>query len=190
MIHPDNEQLLINAYLALMARHSFANVSMAMVAQEASMTLAQVRATFASEEALLEGFACWADAAMLERYAEAPPAGGPKDRLIAALIARLHVLKPYKAALRSILEGAAADPATLTFFGRVSLEEHKWSLIAAGLNPRGAKGRNLAEAVSFAFVAVIPVWLEEADAALPSTREALARALLHDDDALAAYEIV
>lgn len=189
MTHEDREHAILCAYLALMARHPFDAVSMHMVANEAGVHLAHLRATFASEEAMLEAFARNIDCAMLDRYVETAPTGGARARLIHALLARLHVLVPYKSALRSLLAGAAHDPALLLFFNKVSLDEHKWSLIVAGLNPRGARGRDLAEAVSFAFVAAVPVWLDETDTAFPRTRTALERALLHDDAALAPFEM-
>lgn len=186
MITTGNADQVLDAYLSLMGRQPFGQVSMSMVAAEAGLSLGDLRRTFASEEALLEAFAARADAAMLDRVAELPRSNSPRERVLAAMLARFEILAPYRAAVRSILIGAARDPAALMFFARVSTEEHRWTLIAAGLDHRGAGSRNLAEAISQAFVASAEAWLED-DAALSGTRSALAKALPFQDEALGAF---
>lgn len=179
---------VMDTYLALMAEHPYEQVSMRMVAEAAGLPLSRLRATFASEEALLEGFAARMDAAMLDRFEARPWEDAPRARVLTAMLARFEALRPLKAAVRSLLAGAAADPATALFFGRVSTEEHRWTLIAAGLDHRGPRARNLAEAISLAFVAAAPTWLAEQDAELPRTRAAIEAALAYDDVAMAAFD--
>jgi AcrR family transcriptional regulator len=187
-IKADNQNVII-AYLRIMAEHAYGEVTMAMVAKAAGLTLGDLRRTFMSEEALLEGFAGWADAAMLDQVAALPAADSARERVINAMLARFHILLPHRHAVRSILTGAAADVGTLLFFKRVSLEEHRWTLIAAGLDHRGARSRNLAEAISQAFVAAAPAWLGDTDPDLAATRAAIDAALPFDDRALAAFDM-
>ncbi|ACL60970.1 TetR/AcrR family transcriptional regulator [Methylobacterium nodulans] len=178
---------VLDAYLALMADRPFDRVSMRMVAEAAGISLAQLRATFASEEALLESFAARVDGAMLDRVDAHPWADDPRARIVTAMLARFEVLAPLKPAIRSLLTGAA-DPATALFFGRVSVEEHRWTLIAAGLNHRGPRARNLAEAVSLAFVTAAAAWLDDVDVALHRTRTAIEQAFAYDSAALATFD--
>ncbi|WP_028967943.1 TetR/AcrR family transcriptional regulator [Sphingomonas phyllosphaerae] len=180
-------QNVIDAYLRVMAEHPYAEVTMAMVADAAGLTLGDLRRTFASEEAILEEFASWADAAMLDWVDAAQTSSSARERVIGAMLARFHILTPHRDAVSSILTGAAADAGTLLFFNRVSVEEHRWTLIAAGLNHRGARARNLAEAISQAFVTAAPAWLSDADPDLASTRAAIEASLPYDDLALAAF---
>lgn len=182
-------EAVLDAYLRLMAKRPYHEVSLRNVADAAGISLSELRRTFASEEELLTAFAARTDAAMLEEVDRAAQPDSARARVLGAMMARLQVLTPHKAAVHSILMGASRDPATTLFFNRVSVEEHRWTLIAAGLDHRGARARNLAEAVSQAFVTAAAIWLEERDAALPRTRAALDQAFAYSDDSLAAFRL-
>jgi len=189
MTNSSTADRVLDTYLALVSQYPLTQVSMRMVAEATDIPLSKLRATFASEERLLEAFAARIDGAMLDRVAEQPHADSARARVMTAILARFEALIPYKRAISSLLAGAAADPATALFFGQVSIEEHRWTLIAADLNHRGQRARNLAEAISLAFVTAAGTWLGEEDVALPLTRAALDRAFAYDEAALATFVI-
>ena len=109
---------ILDAALSLAAQKSWRSITMEEIADEAGATLAQVRTAFPSKTAMLSGFIRRTDARILEAHDPADAAEPVRERLLDVLLRRLDMLKPHKAAVRSIVRDTSCDPASLVCVAR------------------------------------------------------------------------
>src|ERR1700693_4302017 len=100
----------VDALMALLAEHSFAEIGLAEVAGRAGIKLSQLRAEFGSTLAILAAHIKDIDRAVLAG-GDADMAEEPvRERLFDVLMRRLEALGPYKDAVRSVLGSARRNP--------------------------------------------------------------------------------
>jgi AcrR family transcriptional regulator len=168
---------ILDAYLRLLGRESFDAVTMPRIAAEAGISLPELRGEVESELTLFEGFAALVDRGVLEQAPRPMPDKTPQQRLFDVLMTRLAVLTPYRPVIWALKDAARRDPGLGALFNGISAREQSWMLVAAGIDVRGPKARNIAEALVYVFAATVEAWLGEEDGALPRTRETLAQQL-------------
>ncbi len=167
----------IDALMALLAEHSFANIGLAEVAGRAGLKLSQLRTEFGSTLAIF--------AAHIKDIDRAVLAGGDADmseepareRLFDVLMRRLEAMAPYKESVRSMLRSARRDPPLTLALNALAVRSQRWMLEAAGINAAGPKGALRAQGAALMFARVIGVWLHDDDPALDRTMAALDRGL-------------
>ena len=170
---------VIDAALALAARRPWQEVGLADIAAEAGLDLAGLRQVAASKAHILALFSRRIDTLLLKALASETLEGEAHDRLFDVIMRRLDILKPWRAAVKSILAAGPGDPLAVASAGLNAMDGQRWTLAAAGVDlPRDG----IAQGVRLAGLAlvqhrVLRVWAEDDDPGLARTMAALDRHL-------------
>ena len=171
----------VRAAFELAARLGWRHVTLAEIAQEAGMSLADLHASFPSKEAILAGFARMIDDAVLSG-AEAPAEDETiKDRLFDVLMRRFDAMKPYKDGIAAILRGGAGGPFAIACGLQRLQRSMAWSLEAAGVNSSGPAGQLKAKGLGAVYLSTLRVWLRDETEDSSRTMAALDRGLTRAD---------
>ncbi|MBL8706232.1 MAG: TetR family transcriptional regulator [Rhodospirillales bacterium] len=164
----------IDAAMDLAAREGWGSVTLNTVAEACGVRLMELYARFPSRTAILAGFARRIDGQVLKGGSAGADAGeSPRDRLFDVMMRRYDAMKPYRAAIASIVAEAPRDPLALLCLcgqGRRSME---WMLEAAGIGTGGPLGVLKAKALGAIHLGVLRVWLNDESDDLAKTMAAL-----------------
>ncbi|MFG1244769.1 TetR/AcrR family transcriptional regulator [Xanthobacter sp. V7C-4] len=166
----------LRSFLALLAERPFARIALGDVAERCGVSLAQMRASFASPLDLLAAFFRATDRHVLSEGgpdADELAGEGPKERLFEVLMRRLDALEPHKEAVRSLNRSARLDPLLALHLLRLSEGSQRWMLASAGIDCTGLAGSIRAKGLAVLFARVLGVWLEDEDPGLARTMAAL-----------------
>jgi ubiquinone biosynthesis protein COQ9 len=170
---------IIKAALHLAESKGWRALTLAEIASEANVSLAEVHKLFPGKTAILEAFIEKVDAEVLNK-AKVPAMETPaRDRIFEVLMTRFDVLKPYKAALARIRADyicAPPGPGTARLLC-ASANSQKWMLAAAGVPTSGGKGCVRVSGMMCLTARVVPVWFKDEDPDLAKTMAALDREL-------------
>jgi AcrR family transcriptional regulator len=163
----------IDALMELAAKRPWADISLADVAEEADLSLAQFRDAFPSKGAVLGGFSRRIDRIVLEDTTEDLAEEDVKDRLFDVLMRRFDAMKPYKAALDGINAWAMGDPLALAELNKLAVNSMRFMLEAAGGSSEGPLGSVKLQGLAMAWSRVFRVWLADESQDLAKTMAAL-----------------
>lgn len=167
----------IDALMALLAEHSFADIGLAEVAGRAGLKLSQLRTEFGSTLAIFAAHIKDIDRAVLAGSDADMSEEPARERLFDVLMRRLEAMAPYKEAVRSMLRSARRDPPLGLALNAMAVRSQRWMLEAAGIGASGPKGALRAQGAALMFARVLGVWLHDDDPALDRTMAALDRGL-------------
>ena len=173
----DPRDRIIDSFLALAAERDFAELGLSDIAARAGLGLAELRRAFAHKLDILAAFTRRIDIETLEGL-DPGMAGEPaRERLFDVLMRRFELLRPHRAALRSIVRGLRADPLVGLAWNRVALRSATWMLEGAGIETAGFAGRMRAQGLVHAWGRAFRVFLDDDDPGLARTMAALDRRL-------------
>lgn len=152
---------IIRAAMELARSRRWRDISLADIAREAQVSLAQLRQEFNSKVDILHGFQRHVDIALLERVADEKPEGSAKDRLADVVLTRLEILAPYKDALKAIRRDVCRTPSEVALLGCGAAVSSGWALAAAGIPAQGPKGRARIAGLMSVMARVFPIWLDD-----------------------------
>lgn len=175
---------IIAAALKLAADGPWKDVRLIDIAEEAGVTLADVRAEFDGKPAIISGFVRAVDDALLKHAAKPQAGDAPRDALFEVVMARFDLLSPHKAAIKSIFSDAAPD---LSGLG-TALSSQQWMLSAAGIDASGPQGAVRTLGLAAVYASVFRTWLEDDDPGLARTMAALDRRLRRGERNLSTFE--
>jgi AcrR family transcriptional regulator len=171
----DPQARVVAAALTLAASRGWRRASLAEIAAESRLSLAQLHALYRGKPMIL--------AACLRHFDQAALAGpkpGPKDKprelLFEVLMRRFDALKPHRKAVASMLRDSIGDPAALLGFKRL-LVSMGWMLEAAGISSAGLAGKARRKILALVYISVLIVFLNDSSADLAKTMAALDRRL-------------
>jgi AcrR family transcriptional regulator len=167
----------VDALMALLAEHSFAEIGLAEVAGRAGLKLSQLRAEFGSTLAILAAHIKDIDKIVLDGDDADLAEESPRDRLFDVLMRRIEALTPYKEATRSLLRSARRNAGLAFALNAMAARSQRWMLEAAGIGAHGPKGALRAQGAALMFARVLGVWLDDDEASLDRTMAALDRGL-------------
>jgi AcrR family transcriptional regulator len=176
---------IIAAALSLAAGIGWRHTTLADIADEAGMTLAEVYATFPSKGAILSGFIGQIDEAVLSGDFKDLADEAPRDRLFEVMMRRLDALNPHKAALASILRDNACDPMAVICGRCRVVRSMAWMLEAAGLSSGGLKGCIRVEGLTAIWALTLRTWLRDDTEDMARTMAVLDRQLTRVDRLIA-----
>ncbi|MEZ5842503.1 MAG: TetR family transcriptional regulator [Hyphomicrobiaceae bacterium] len=171
---------LIAASTRLAAVRDWREVSLADIAAEAGLTLAELREAFPSKAAIVAGLMRAIDAEVLAKAPRPDGTQNARDRLFEVVMARFDALEPYKAALASITTGQAPDPK----LAAAALSSQRWMLEAAGISSDGLDGAVRTAGLASVYATVFQIWLADDDPGLARTMAALDRRLRRGESAM------
>jgi AcrR family transcriptional regulator len=168
---------IIAAFLELLAEKRIEQIGLAELAEAADVTLAQLRAEFASTLAILAAHIKAIDRAVLAEDFSDMDEEPPRERLFDVLMRRLEMLKPHREAVRSLLRSATRNPPLAVALNGLAVRSQQWMLTAAGITAAGPRGMMRAQGLALLFGSVLRTWVHDDDPGLARTMAALDRAL-------------
>jgi ubiquinone biosynthesis protein COQ9 len=177
---------IIAAALRLAAVSPWKDISLLDIAEESRLTLTDVRAEVGGKPDIVRGFVRAVDDALLRQVKRPQEGQSTRDALFEVIMARLDLLEPHKAAVRSMIEGADPD---LRLLGGALSSQH-WMLSAAGVDAEGARGAVRTLGLATLYASVLRTWLDDSDPGLARTMAALDRRLRRGERNLEMVESV
>jgi AcrR family transcriptional regulator len=182
-----NRDKIIESFLALLAETPIERIGFAAIAARADVPLADLRGEFNSTLEILAAFMRETDREVLAgvdpELAEEPA----RERLFDVLMRRIEILKPHRAAVRSLARSARRDPPLALALNRLSLRSQKW-MLAAGINSAGLSGHMRAQGLVMVMARTLNVWFEDDDPGLARTMAALDRELANGERMLNLFD--
>ena len=131
---------LRRALLALVEERGWLDLSMADIAEEAGVSIAEAHRAYRSKAAILVGLTKALDERLMEGLDSDPLEGSAKDRLFDLLMRRFDILKTDRAAYRRLMRQLPATPAEFAALLCRLRRSLSLMLEAAGLSASGFKG--------------------------------------------------
>ncbi len=168
---------IIAALMALLAERPIEQIGLADIANEAGVSLAQLRGSFSSPLAIVAAHFKDTDRAVLAADLSDMEEESTRERLFDILMRRLEILAPHRHAIRSLLRSARRNVPLGLALNALSARSQKWMLTAAGIGASGPGGALRAQGLALLFNSVLRTWVRDDDPGLARTMAALDRAL-------------
>lgn len=174
---PGEREKIIAAFLLLLAEQPVEQIGLADIAAQAGVSLAQLRAAFASPLAILAAYLKDVDRAVLAADLSDMEEEPARERLFDVLMRRLETLAPHRQAVRSLAHSARRNPPLALALNGLAVRSQKWMLTAAGIKASGPRGALRAQGLALLFSSVLRTWVRDDDPGLARTMAELDRAL-------------
>jgi AcrR family transcriptional regulator len=156
-----DRERVVEAFMTLLADKPIEHIGLAEIAEQAGVSLADLRTMFDSKIAIL--------AAQMKEVDRAVLAGGdgdmaeepPRERLFDVLMRRLDALSAHKAAIRSLSRSAMRNPALAFALNGLAVRSQQWMLTAADISASGPKGMLRAQGLTLLFAQVLRTWVDD-----------------------------
>ncbi len=168
---------VVSTALRLAAERGWRDLTLAEIADEAGVKLADLHHVYSSKGAILDAYDAAIDEAVLATGFKHVEEDSPRDRLFDVLMRRFELLAPDKEGLRAILRGVGCNPVAALCGGQRLMRSMAWMLEAAGIGPAGPAGRVRVKGLTLLYASTVPAWLRDDSADLAGTMAALDRRL-------------
>jgi AcrR family transcriptional regulator len=174
---PSKRDAVIDALMRLAADRPWNDIELIDIAEEAGITLADLRDLFPSKGAVLGGFSRRIDREVLNGTSDDLKDEPARERVFDVTMRRLDAMTPYKKALRRIVFALRQDPLSLAALNREGLNSQRYMLAAAGIATEGPLGNLKVQGAVIVFSNTMQTWLEDDDPSLARTMARLDREL-------------
>jgi AcrR family transcriptional regulator len=154
---------VVAALMALLAERPIERIGLAEIAEQAGVSLADLRGEFSSSLAILAAHIKAIDRQVLSDIDPDMEEEPPRERLFDVLMHRLELLAPHREAVRSLLRSARRDPAFALALNAMAVRSQQWMLTAAGIGASGPKGMVRAQGLALLFANVLRTWVDDED---------------------------
>jgi AcrR family transcriptional regulator len=172
-----NRDKAIASFMSLLAEHRFEQIGLSQIASDAKLSLAELRAEFASTLSILAAHIKEIDREVLARIDADMAEESPRERLFDVLMRRLEILEQHKEAVRSLLRSASRNPGLAFALNGLAVRSQQWMLTAADIGASGPKGMLRAQGLALLFANVLRTWVDDDDDGHAKTLAALDREL-------------
>ena len=177
MNSPSEVDTIVEAALRLAAARPWREVTLADIARESGMSLAELSQHVGGKADILRAFIRSTDRRLLASLSNEAIEGDGHDRLFDIMLRRFELLAPYKKAIASMARSPDGGPSEWLHVLAAALDSQGWALAAAGLEAPGLKGDLHRLGLARVHAATLRVWLEDDDPGLARTMAALDRGL-------------
>jgi ubiquinone biosynthesis protein COQ9 len=182
---PSGRAGIIAAAMSLAALQGWRDTTLHDIADEAGLSLADMRREFSSKTAILAGFTAEMDAEMLRDLDTGLVDEAVRDRLFELIMNRLDAMQPHREGLRSILHDLVRDLPSAAMLGFGPLRcTVRWMLEGARVDSWGPFCGLQEKGLALIYLSVLRVWLNDEDPDLGKTMAALDKALGRVDEIL------
>jgi len=171
------EDRVIDSALSLAESRGWRGITLADIATEAGVTLAQLYGMFPSKRAVLSAYLRRVDRATLEGVEIGAQDGSIRDRLFDIFMRRFDALEPHKRAVASIAADLPRHPLAALCAGARLCQSVAWMAGAAGVDTGGPLGPLRVQALAALYASVLRTWLGDDSEDHAKTMAALDRAL-------------
>jgi AcrR family transcriptional regulator len=168
---------VIDAALGLAESRGWRSVTLADIAAEAKLSLADLYALFPSKSAILTAFVRRVDRATLAGVEIGGKDGSVRDRLFDIFMRRLDALEPHKRAVAAIVPDLPRHPLGFLCTGARLCRSIAWMAGAAGVDTTGPLGALRVQALTALYLFVLRTWLGDDSADHAKTMAALDKGL-------------
>jgi AcrR family transcriptional regulator len=168
---------IIAALFGLLAEKPIEEIGLAEIANEAGVSLVQLRDSFSSPLAIVAAYFKDTDRAVLSGDLSDMEDESPRERLFDVLMRRLDAMAPHRQAIRSLQRSGRRSPPLALALNALTVRSQKWMLTAAGISASGPRGALRARGLALLFGSVLRTWTRDDDPGLARTMAALDRAL-------------
>ena len=179
---------VVIAAMSLAATHDWGDITLADIAREAKLNVADLRRDFSCKSDILRTFQEEVDAQVLATVKPAGPDESVRDRVFETLMSRFDVLTPYKIALKHITSHLRCRPGEASLLVCSGLTSQYWTLSSAGAKLEGASALVRVAGLSAVYSQAFKVWLEDDSQSLDKTMATLDRGLNNGERALKRME--
>lgn len=158
------------------AQIGWRRASLADIAQETGLSLAELHDTYGGKPAILAAFVGYVDSQVLSGGGDDPAMSevSARDRLFDVMMRRFETLEPFKDGIAAIAKDApSAGPMALLCGAARTLKSMAWMLEAAGISSAGFVGRVRAKGLAAVYAATFSVWLRDKSEDMADTMAAL-----------------
>jgi AcrR family transcriptional regulator len=166
---------IIDAALALSVSQGWRRLTLAAIAEEAGLEVADVRAQFSCKAGILQGLIRRIDEQALMDGAD--EGSSHRDRLFDLLMRRFDALTPVKPAVTAIARDAWCDPAAVLVTGPSLWCSMSRMLDAAGINTRSLLGAARIKGLGLIYANAFRIWLGDDSEDMAKTMAALDKGL-------------
>jgi hypothetical protein len=163
--------------MALAAERDWSDIELRDIAEEADLTLVELRRLYPSKGAILAAFSRSIDEIVLEGIDQEMETEPARERLFDVLMRRIDALQPYKPAIENISRHLTRDPLSAAAWNRVVVNAMQWMLAAANIHSDGPLGALRAQGLAIAWARIIRTWLDDDDEGLARTMTEIDRQL-------------
>lgn len=176
----DVRERLLRSALSLAAAGGWPSASLAAVAKDAGVSLADAYAQFPTRLSILSGLLGRTDRRVLaDGPADADDA--PRDRLFDILMRRFDALAADREGMRAIVRDMPGDPLNALLLAPCFAASMAWMLEAAGLPSTGVGGSLRVKGLAVVYLATLRTWLDDDSIDMAKTMAALDRNLQRAD---------
>ncbi len=180
----------VQAALDLAKEKDWGDIGLADIAQEAGLSLADLRREFTCKTDILRAFQTELDAEVLARPRASGGTSTPRDRVFDIVMARFEAMQPYKPALKRISSYLCCRPGEAAPLFCSSLASQYWMLEGAGAKLDGPGGAVRVAGLAAVYGKVFRVWLDDDTPSLDKTMAALDKRLGRGERMLSSVENV
>ena len=175
--HPNapSRDAVIDGLMRLAESRPWSDIELQDIAQEAGISLADLRDMFPSKGAILGGLSRRIDRQVLEGTTNDLAGEPARERLFDVMMRRLDALAPYKRALKRISQGMRGDPLSLAAMNQMALNSQRYMLAAAGISTEDALGFLKLQGAVIIHANTLETWFDDDDPALARTMARLDR---------------
>jgi AcrR family transcriptional regulator len=173
----DRRQSAVEALMALAAERDWSDIELREIAEEAGLSLVELRRLYPSKGAILAAFSRGIDEIVLEGIDPDMETEPARERLFDVLMRRIDALQPYKPAIANISRHLTRDPLSAAAWNRVVVNAMQWMLAAANIHSDGPLGALRAQGLAIAWSRIIRTWLDDEDEGLARTMTEIDRQL-------------
>ena len=167
------KQSIVETALKLAEVQAWDNITLADIAAEADITLAELFDIVEDKTDILVLFGRMIDRRTLEGVGEADPSVSPRDALFDILMERYEVLNDYRVALKSVLKSFKFDPKQALISAPHLCRSMTWMLEAAGVETSGMRGAVKVAGLTGVYLKTLKVWCDDESVDLGKTMAAL-----------------
>lgn len=167
--------------LELAAQRGWRDLTLADVAAEGGMTLAQIHEAYGSKGAILDAFTDQVDAAVLAGDSADLSGEAVRDRLFDVVMRRFDALGAHKDAVRAIARDTRSDPCAMMGGVCRLTRSMRWMLEAARIDTSGLSGRIKIKGLMAIYTDVMRTWLGDDSEDLAKTMALLDKRLQQAD---------
>ena len=173
----DELQRIVEAAFRLAAARPWSDVSLAEIAAEAGLSLADLPRHISGKTDIIIAYARGVNSRLLRSIEADPVEGDQHDRLFDVLLRRFELMQDDKPALASIHRAPPTSPSDQRQLLAAALETQGWVLVAAGQSSAGLEGDAIRLMLTKVHADAFKVWLADDDPGLARTMAALDRKL-------------
>jgi ubiquinone biosynthesis protein COQ9 len=178
----------VRAALDLAEKRGWRDTSLTDIAQEAGLSLSELRREFTCKSDIIRAFQAEVDTEVLGKAKAAGEAQSPRDRLFDIVMTRFEVMAPYKSALKRIVAYLSCRPGEGATLLCSTLASQYWMLAGAGAKLDGAGGALRVTGLTAIYGKVFQVWLNDPSPSLDRTMAALDQRLRRGERFLSGME--